>query len=84
MSGIKDKYGLTTDMGTNALAVIASAMGIAQAQPSMQVWMTPICVAAAVAILWLMKGGAGGTAYQDKPDDQADATIDEVLNEGRK
>lgn len=88
MGGLKNRFGLTTDEGTNALipAVLAVALPwLEKFEPSTLIWFVPLLLTYACVILWLMRGSDAAVSRPDagQEDAEVEQSLGEVLDQGR-
>lgn len=81
MSSFKDKYGLTTNAGFNAFAVLVPAMGIIDSMPDnlTRSILLGLVVTVTAFIGWLTKGNPP----PEPPEATGDEPVSDVLKEGR-
>lgn len=83
MKSIKQKFGMTTDKGTDLVAVVLAAMAAGEAfPPETKRWYFPLCLGCLCVLFWLTRGVAADTEKAQDLDDGRD--IEEVLEEGRR
>lgn len=80
MNPIKQKYGLTTDQGTDAQAPIMLALGTIVMMPDTHVRsaLIALCLIVLAVIKWLTVGHKADSEYMDLKQD-----LQEVLGDGR-